>query len=721
MYVIHQPSNINRRMVRQPIVMSKPSQNPRKTIPPAARTKSAVCFLCLFDGLRVPSIRRLVRKPQKFGQLPLRYFDPGFYSPDTQEYLSTFYSRLFAGPCDSVVDPSIETVKKLLTSHSNPTANQRVILHYFGYGTHQPTTEGNLYFFTENRSKYMPMKIEQYIGSCLSPQLLIFDCNYAGSLFSRIDVLRKTNKLDLISLFSCSADQLLPSSNDLPIDLFSLCLVDPYETSLWWYKKRHAEVFINLSLKNAKESYFLKTFFDAIVTSIAFDKIDSTTYQDIFIRDPTVAAIFRGFILSQYIFKLFNVTPKSIPVLTDTSMHEMWSFYETALDLVTSGCELIEESIFDMFMLSYENFPFRSALPLFTFFIKQPEFHAKVAKSLLEKVDSESEHNVELLNFFDLYKTIIQFKKPSVEALLLLSKMIAITGNVPFDQQTTLVFSTSHDSSHSSTKNTRRSGFYANDTTDINEILENDKKLTNNEKQFDQNYNKSKDKYDSKNDNKNKNKNDKNDESDNVMKAGMLSYCIALSKECQNSFHRVSQICTANAENCAPYSCILFGLLAEKAGTLMNIPGSTSFFIPLLKDQRPDIVSSALFALGYIKSSTSISKMIKCLSSHEWIVRNEAIVSITRVLNFGYAEDLEIVTNNFELLLDDPNEKVKKAALIVHEQLSRIIKTNLSRELDIRESLGLEIPESCLLKLLCQSAESKNFVERYYSNVFQDI
>jgi hypothetical protein len=93
---------------------------------------------------------------------------------------------IFTGPCDYVVDPSIDTVQRLLTQHSSASSNQRVILHYFGYGCHAPTSDGSLFFFTENRSRYFALPVASYIQFCQSPLFLIFDCSSSGSLYKAV-------------------------------------------------------------------------------------------------------------------------------------------------------------------------------------------------------------------------------------------------------------------------------------------------------------------------------------------------------------------------------------------------------------------------------------------------------------------------------------------------------------------------------------------------------
>lgn len=109
------------------------------------KTKYALCFLCLFDGLRTPSIRRLVRKPRTICDQPLLTFDPSYFAPKSRQAIRKQYSKLYC-PCEIVVDPSVDTVSMLLKKHASSIPPQNVIIHYYGHGCHPPS-EGCLFFF----------------------------------------------------------------------------------------------------------------------------------------------------------------------------------------------------------------------------------------------------------------------------------------------------------------------------------------------------------------------------------------------------------------------------------------------------------------------------------------------------------------------------------------------------------------------------------------------
>ena len=115
-----------------------PFQIPRIT----TKTKYAISFLCLFDGLRTPSIRRLVRKPNILCDKPVLTFDPSFYAPSSKSAMKEIYSKSLDVPCEIAVDPSVQTVLALLRRYTSSLPPQRVILHSCGYGVLQPNKGG---------------------------------------------------------------------------------------------------------------------------------------------------------------------------------------------------------------------------------------------------------------------------------------------------------------------------------------------------------------------------------------------------------------------------------------------------------------------------------------------------------------------------------------------------------------------------------------------------
>jgi hypothetical protein len=371
-------------------------------------------------------------------------FDPGFFCPSAHNALISLYRSLFTGPCDCVVDPSIDTVQRLLADHSNPSMNQRVVLHYFGFGCHLPTAEGSLFFFTENRVKYYPLNVGSYIQCCQSPLFLIFDCSNAGVLYKSVLAAKTARKLDLIALFSCGRDQTHPMATDLPLDLFSLCLLQPFQMSLWWHQRKYSHVFAR-DLSEIEKDRGLQGLFNALVDAIAVDSVSGDDHDLLFRRDSAVTGLCRGFLLAQRILSYFHLTCQSIPAISNCGRHMFWDFWEIAVDMsVSNRCD-VNEAIFDILMKSFTNEPFPSAFPVLAYFMGIPQFHLRVVDALLKNIDEVANPADSPIARSQIWKAIVDLKKVSARAFILLAKLIASSEIVPFDQHIPLAFSGTSD------------------------------------------------------------------------------------------------------------------------------------------------------------------------------------------------------------------------------------------------------------------------------------
>ena len=207
------------------------------------RTKGAICFLCLFDGLKTFSIRQLARKPRTICQKPLITFDPSFFAPSSTKALNQEYINSLGVSVEIFVDPSITDVSSILKMKcipSNPP--QRMVLHYYGHGCLPPTQDGNLFFFSDNKNSYQIIHISNFIKQCSCPLCLIFDCPQAGNLYQHL-----LNQNDFFAFFSCNSNEELPISIDAPMDLFSSCLLSPYQTAIWFHARQHLSFFDSFS------------------------------------------------------------------------------------------------------------------------------------------------------------------------------------------------------------------------------------------------------------------------------------------------------------------------------------------------------------------------------------------------------------------------------------------------------------------------------------------
>lgn len=402
------------------------------------KTKSAICFMCLFDGLRNPSIRRLVRKPRTVCQRPLLTFDPTYYAPQSKHSVHDIYKNSINCPCDFTVDPSAQNVMSLLRKHVSSMPPQRVLLHYFGHGVHPPTDDGALYFFSEDRTRYKPIKAITILSACPCPLCVIIDAPNAGCLVRFFQ-----SKHDSFFFFSCAANETLPMSTDAPLDLFSSCLLTPYDAALWFHRRHHSNVHEMEDCAAVRNKNTIHRFLETILSAILFDSQPPATYEK-FNNDPSVFSLTRGFVLAQRIYNSFNLHPTTTPDLKNMSNHDLWGMWDIALDcFLTMPIDRAMSTVFTLFSKSFANFPSAHTLPIFSFFMKS-EFHRDAENQVLNFIDN-TEGAASICARSNIPSIIAQMEKPTVNALLILAKTIAAEKITPFDSMSTISFHQSRD------------------------------------------------------------------------------------------------------------------------------------------------------------------------------------------------------------------------------------------------------------------------------------
>ena len=430
-------TNASRRATRAPIIFSRPS--PGGPSVPASRTKSAIAFLCLFDGLRTPSIRRLVRKPATICERPLLTFDPSFYAPSSEKALRDAYAKAINCVVEITIDPSVQTVLTLLRRHATSMPPQRVLLHYFGHGVHAPEDDGCVFFFSDDRSKYKRLKISNIVNACSCPLCIVLDCPRAGVLAQPLQA-----KRDLFAFFACASDEFLPLSTDAPMDLFSSCLLNPFDTALWWHMRRHSSIYETGEMPIESNRIFLSQFLDAVLEGILFDS-QTNSVCELFHKDPSMASLARGFALSQRVMLSFNIHPSAQPELKPMGNHQLWSLWDIALDFATSLYNPgAAESVLEIVLKTFVKCPSPAFMPIFGYFLRLPDFHDRAADELLEYLDTV-DCACDMAAKSLIPRVIVELDKPSEKALVILAKLMATEHTLPCDVQTAIAFTSSKD------------------------------------------------------------------------------------------------------------------------------------------------------------------------------------------------------------------------------------------------------------------------------------
>eukprot|EP00842_Homolaphlyctis_polyrhiza_P000215 jgi/Hompol1/1194/HPOL_002662-RA len=147
---------------------------------------------------------------------------------------------------------------------------------------------------------------------------------------------------ECIQLAACQPHETLPTSPDLPADLFTCCLTTPIEIALRWFvlqsdlkNKITTTMLMKIPGKlTDRRTPFgeLNWIFTAITDTIAWNVLPSAMFQKLFRQDLMVAALFRNFLLADRIMRHYNCHPMSSPALPETHRHPMWDAWDLAAD-----------------------------------------------------------------------------------------------------------------------------------------------------------------------------------------------------------------------------------------------------------------------------------------------------------------------------------------------------------------------------------------------------
>jgi hypothetical protein len=179
--------------------------------------------------------------------------------------------------------------------------------------------------------------------------------------------------------------------------------------SLWWYQQQ-------------------------LVDAIAVDSVAPGDHGALLRRDPAVSGLYRGFLLEHKIFGSFHMSCLSIPTITNCDRHILWAFWAIAIDMALSHRCDVNEGVFDMLMKTFSSAPFPAAFPVFAYFMAIPEFHERVVDALLRNIDELPNPDNSPMANSQLWKAIVELRKGSARALILLAKLIAASEISPFEQ-----------------------------------------------------------------------------------------------------------------------------------------------------------------------------------------------------------------------------------------------------------------------------------------------
>ena len=260
------------------------------------------------------------------------------------------------------LDPSVDETRKFCTSLRRNAKDERVLFHYNGHGVPLPTPSGELWVFNRNYTQYIPVSLYDLQAWLGAPSLFVYDCSHAGNIIANFDRFVEKHELenaearqqdpnaqlqqysDNIQLAACGQKESLPTNPELPADLFTCCLTTPIEISLRFFVLQN-QLPSDLTVKDVmkvpgklqeRRSPLgeLNWIFTAVTDTIAWNTLPRDIFRKLFRQDLMVAALFRNFLLSQRIMRVYGCHPISVPEMADTHAHPMWESWDLAMEMV---------------------------------------------------------------------------------------------------------------------------------------------------------------------------------------------------------------------------------------------------------------------------------------------------------------------------------------------------------------------------------------------------
>jgi len=254
------------------------------------------------------------------------------------------------------LDPTSEQVQRTCLKLRREAGEDNLLLHYSGHGVPAPSTLGELWFFNESYTEYVPARVvdvAQWLGA---PRLMIFDTacseHAVGSLkvhfgAAQQQALECGGPLPIIALGATSAGERLPVSEVFPADVFTACLTKPLEMAMQLSIQRSARHSNSHGLRASEVlSRVPDTLADrrsplgelnwvltAITDAIAWQLLPQNLFCRLFRQDVTLSAMLRNFILATRVMWHLQCSVVSQPELPASHAHPLWDQWDHTVDL----------------------------------------------------------------------------------------------------------------------------------------------------------------------------------------------------------------------------------------------------------------------------------------------------------------------------------------------------------------------------------------------------
>jgi hypothetical protein len=138
-----------------------------------------------------------------------------------------------------------------------------------------------------------------------------------------------------------------------------------------------------------------------------------------------------------------------------------------------------------------------------------------------------------------------------------------------------------------------------------------------------------------------------------ILSAGMLALCCVIANQWVPSFNRLKDLCVQHCFQCAPYASLLFGLVLDKAGSLLVIQSFHDKFQPLLQSERSDVRLATAFCFGCCRNEAVCPILERQANDEDPNVRVHVLWGLIKL-----GVDTKTVV---EMFIDDQDEMVRSA------------------------------------------------------------
>lgn len=283
----------------------------------------------------------------------------------------------------TLLDPTVEEVRKLCLSLRKSARNERVLLHYNGHGVPKPTRNGEFWVFNKQFTQYIPVNVADVASWVGFPSIWILDCpaatflshalqksaisfefhnpnssNTAPSISASTDTFTSLKssaitspsvstvdscRIPLIVFTVCDSNETLPLAPAMPADILTSCLTTPLDMAIRWHSYTGGPLLPDLSCSDALKLPGkltdrrtplgeLNWIFTAITDTIAWLVLPRDLFRRLYRQDLLIASLSRNFLLAQRILKSLFCTATSIPSIPATHQHPFWTLWDHALD-----------------------------------------------------------------------------------------------------------------------------------------------------------------------------------------------------------------------------------------------------------------------------------------------------------------------------------------------------------------------------------------------------